>query len=181
MKMIFLMGMLLVDLLLSSLIASSFAYTNIIFVPMTSLLFLSYRMMHNPNSIMLVYGFVVGLFVDLMMHSLLFTHAIIYVVALLLLKEYQRHFSDTLVEIVIMGLIVIFAKEIMLFVLMSAMNIIDISMLRWYGARLFFTLIGNIPLILFAYTISNQFNKVMIKQEITKKRSETSLWRFSKD
>lgn len=181
MKSLFLMGVLLIDLFISSVVASSFSFSYIVFVPMTSLLFLSYRMMQNPTSMVLIHGFVAGLLVDLMMHSVLFTHAIIYVIALVILREYQRHFSDTLLEIVIMGLLVIFIKELLLLMLMNTLNITDMSVLVWYRSRLFFTLMGNIPFILLAYYLSNKLDDVLKRQEKTKKRSETTLWGFLKD
>lgn len=181
MKSLFLIGVLLIDLFISSVVASSFSFSYIIFVPMTSLLFLSYRMMQNPSSMVLSYGFIAGLLVDLMMHSVLFTHAIIYVIALIVLREYQRHFSDTMLEIIIMGLLVIFIKELLLLMVMNAMNITDMSILIWYRSRLFFTLIGNIPLILIAYYLSNKLDDALARQEKTKKRSETTLWGFLKD
>jgi len=172
---------LLIDVFVSTFIVSSFAWSNIVFIPMTSLLMLLFMMMNNPDEQVLWFGFMVGLIVDLMNHTPLFSQAIIYVLVLIILREYQRHFSDTLLEIVLMGIIIIFLKEMMLFVLLEFIQEINISVASWYMSRLFVTLIGNIPFILVAYWLANKLNKQIKRIETTKKRYETTLWGFLKD
>lgn len=173
--------MIVLDLLISSIIPSDFGWQSINFVPMLSLLFLVFVIIDQPTNRYLVYAFFTGLMVDLMMHSMLFTHALLYVVILFIMHEFQRHFSTSLLEVILMGMVAIFLKEISLLGWYTLIEQVDISLLQWYVSRLLITLIGNIPLMFFAYYISKIYHRLIKKSIRKQQQSETTLWGFSKE
>lgn len=173
--------MILLDLFVSSIIPSDFSWQSINFIPMLSLLFLVFVIIDQPTNRYLFYAFFTGLVVDLMTHSMLFTHALLYVVLLFIMHEFQRHFSTTILEVILMGMVVIFLREIALLGWYILINQVNISLLQWYTSRLLVTLIGNIPLMFFAYYISKIYHR-RVKRNIQKQQqSETTLWGFLKD
>jgi rod shape-determining protein MreD len=173
--------MVLLDLFISSFISSDFSWQSVDFVPMLSLLFLVFVIIDQPTNKHFVYAFFTGLIVDLMTHSMLFTHAIVYVIVLIIMREFQRHFSTSLFEIIVMGMVAIFLKETLLLVWYTLIEQIDISLLQWYTSRLLVTLLGNIPLMFFAYYIATIYEKRVKKNIKKQQQSETTLWGFLKD
>lgn len=174
-------GMLVLDLLIASIFSGDFSWQFINFIPMLSLLFVLFISIDQPYNKFITHAFLIGLAVDLINHSLLFTHAILYVVVLLVMQEYQRHFSTSLIEIVIMGIVAIFLKETLLYSWYAIANVVDISIISWYTSRLLITLIGNIPLIFIAYYASLQHLKYVEKSIRKQQQSESTLWGFLKD
>lgn len=173
--------MVVLDLFISSFISSDFAWQTVSFVPMLSLLFLVFIMIEQPTNKHLIFAFFTGLVVDLMMHSMLFTHAFLYVIVLIIMREFQRHFSSSFLEIVLMGMIAIFLKEFLLLGWYTVLSQVDITLLQWYTSRLLVTLIGNIPLMGVAFYFSKTYQR-WVKKSIKKQhQSETTLWGFLKD
>lgn len=173
--------MVLLDLLISSFISSDFSWRSVDFVPMLSLLFLVFVIIEQPTNKHFVYAFFTGLIVDLMTHSMLFTHAILYVIVLIIMREFQRHFSTSLLEIIVMGMVAIFLKEILLFVWYTLIAQTEISLLQWYTSRLLVTLLGNIPLMFFSYYAATIYERRVKKNIKKQQQSETTLWGFLKD
>ncbi len=128
-----------------------------------------------------VWVLISGLIVDLMYHTMLFTHAFIFLIVLYILKEYQRHFSDTFVEIALMGIIAIFLKEVLLFGWYALLSITEAHFLSWYASRLFITMVGNLPMIYIAYRMSIRYNQLLKRQKLKRQKSESTLWGFLRE
>ncbi len=172
---------LLLDLLIASFIFSDFAMASYVFVPATTLLFLLFMLLKQNHQKVFVWVLMSGFIVDLMYHSMLFTHVLVFMIVLFVLKEYQRHFSDTMLEIVMMGLIAIFLKEIILFSLYTVLSVTDAQFLSWYASRLFITMMGNIPIIFIAYHLSVRYNQLLKRQQVKMQKSESTLWGFLRE
>jgi rod shape-determining protein MreD len=181
MTLLFIGVMIILDSFISSIFASDFSWQFMNFVPMLSLLFLVFIIIDQPSDRNIMYAFFTGFVVDLMSHSMLFTHAILYVIVLLVMREYQRHFSTSVLEIVIMGMVAIFVKETLLLGFYTFIGTVDISLFTWYSSRLLVTLIGNIPLMLIAYYASSIYAKKVKKSIRKQQQSESTLWGFLKD
>jgi rod shape-determining protein MreD len=178
---IFITLALLLDLLISSFIFSDFAMTSYVFVPSTTLLFLLFMLLKQSHQKVFVWVLVSGFVVDLMYHTMLFTHVLVFMIVLFILKEYQRHFSDTMIEIVLMGIIAIFLKEIILFSWYTILTVTDVQFLSWYASRLFITMMGNIPIIFIAYHLSVRYNQLLKRQQVKMQKSESTLWGFLRE
>lgn len=181
MMIIFLGVMIIFDLFISSIISSDFSWQTINFLPMMSLFFIVFIMIRRPSNRLLLYAFFTGLMVDLMSHSLLFTHAILYVIVVIILHEFQRHVSTSLLEIILMGMIAVVLKETILFAWYAFTSVTNISILHWYSSRLILTMIGNIPFMFIAYYSSNMYLKRLDKNIKKQQQSETTLWGFLKE
>ncbi|NLA78701.1 MAG: hypothetical protein GX845_04040 [Erysipelothrix sp.] len=169
---------LILDLIMASIISNSYMWASFILIPFTSLVFLLYISLKRDIYHVLFVAMLVGLGIDLFTHSALFLHAIIFVAALFIMRIYQRHMSDTMFEMVLMGLVIIFIVEVLLFLYYSLFTTVQIGFSLWYMRRLFVTMIGNLPLIIVAYYLARHYIKMVKAQETQKQRSETSLWRL---
>ncbi len=178
---LFIMFTLMIDMFVSSIVFSDFSLRGFVFVPSTTLLFLLFILMHQKEQKVFLWGMISGLLIDLINHSMLFSHALVFLIILFVLKEYQRHFSDTFIEIILMGLIAIFLKEVVFMLWYMSQGVFQLSLLSWYAVRLFVTMMGNIPLIWIAYLMSLKYQKTLKKQKIKMQRSESHLWAFIRE
>ena len=167
-----------IDAIISSVIHSSFIWSTFVFIPLTSLLFLFYMSLQGDFNKVLIAAIFVGLSFDFVTHSALFLHVIIFISALFIMQIYQRHMSDSLIEMILMGLVIIFIYELLLFLFYYIFSEIQITISLWYMRRLFVTMIGNLPLMIFSYFLSQFHLKKMKELDKQKKFSERSLWRI---
>ncbi len=123
-----------------------------------------------------VLAFIVGIVVDFISFEfMVFTP--VYIISVLIARQWGRHFSDTFFENVLLFLSIIFAKELILYFMMLVLESITLSTESFLLNRGITTLVINIPticIVLMLYKVKENFTS---KREERKKKEEVTLYR----
>lgn len=122
-------------------------------------------------------AFIVGLISDFVAAQPSMIFALIFILCMLIMKEWSRHLSNSLLEQLILLLSTIFIKETLVYLFLSAESSFTMGLSLWLERRCIPTLLGNIPLVLIViglYQVKVNFDA---RKERTKRREETLFWK----
>lgn len=176
MSLLFFIGTIVIDLWLSSWIDFAFLGINFIFVPATSLLFLVYIQPNYSKRQIITTAIILGIFFDLLMFTPLFTHSIAFTITLVLVIFWRNQIGDSNFELFVIGLLAIFVKESVIFLLANILNLNGFNIINWYVLRVFPTLLVNSFAILMAIKISNLYVKTEKQKQNSLVKKESSRW-----
>lgn len=124
----------------------------------------------------LLYAFIFGIFVDFTHYAYFSLFALSFTLTILLIRVWSNQVNESLPEFIILGILTIFVKEIIIFIIIRGLNLSAMTFLTWFTYRQFISLIGNIPLIILAYygyALKNQFE---VRKDIVRRKHEKTLW-----
>lgn len=117
-----------------------------------------------------------GLLVDVTHYAYFTLFALSFTLTILLIRIWSNQINESLPEFIILGILTIFVKEVVIFIIMRGLNLSSMTFLTWFTYRQFISLIGNIPLIILAYygyALKNQFER---RKDIVRRKHEKTLW-----
>ncbi len=176
---LFFLAMLMVDTVLMTLFRIDPSAVNLSFVPAASLVYISFRMVDESFPKAIFWAFFVGLLYDLMLYNALFDYAFSMVLVMLIMRIWTKHVSESIIERIMLGMLLIFVKEAALYglALIQGFSIIHLSV--WLTSRVFLTILGNIPVILLVIgwiDIQESFDASQKRKQ--RKKERVSWYRF---
>lgn len=175
-KFIYLLSCFIIDTFLNIIFPIDYASIRLSFVSsmgIVSIMFIS-RDLDFVNSLLI--AFIFGFLVDITHYAYFSMFALSYTLTILLIRVWSNQVNESLPEFIILGILTIFVKEVIIFIIMRGLSLSSMTFLTWFTYRQFISLIGNIPLIILAYygyAIKNQFK---IRKDIVRRKHEKTLW-----
>ncbi len=175
-KFIYLLTCFIIDTFLNSIFPIDYANIRMSFVSsmgIVGLMFIS-RDLDFKNSLLLALAF--GLLTDVTHYAYFLLFAVSFTITIWIIRVWSNQLNESLPEFIILGVLTIFVKESIIFIIMRSMGLSSMSFVTWFTFRQFLSLIGNIPLIVIAYygyAFKNQFEH---KKDIIRRRNEKTLW-----
>jgi rod shape-determining protein MreD len=175
-KVIYLSMCFIMDALLNSVFPIDYSSIRMSFISnmgIIGLMFIS-RELSFKNS--LIFAFLFGILIDATHYAYFLMFALSFTLTILIVRVWANQINDSIPEIIILGILTIFVKEIAIFTIMRVLGISSISFLTWFTSRQFLSLIGNIPLIVLAYFGYNLKNRLEINKDRARRKNEKTLW-----
>lgn len=137
-------------------------------------LILSVRQMDLKSA--MIVALVAGLIMDLTHYGYFLLYASVYVATVLLVRFWSNHVNDSRFELLILGILTIFVKESLVFILMRLIGSTHLTFLNWFVYREFLTLMGHVPLVLMLLSLDEFRLSLLAGHESTRRRRENPLF-----
>jgi len=124
----------------------------------------------------LIFAFLFGILIDTTHYAYFLLFALSYTITILIVRVWANQINNSIPEIIILGILTIFVKEMVVFTIIRVLGISSMSFLTWFTSRQFLSLIGNIPLIVLAYYGYDLKNRFEINKDKARRRNEKTLW-----
>ena len=133
----------IMDLILSQIFPIDYALYRLNFIPHVGLmgLMLVARDMDLGTALIMAFGF--GLFLDLTRFGYFMMNAFVFTVTIWVLRQWSNQVNDSLIELLILGVLMIFVKEVLVFGILHLLNLTHMSFLVWFAHWQFLSLLGN--------------------------------------
>lgn len=165
-----------VDFIFSSLFPPDFALQQSVVIPAAAF-FAMLALAQKADLLHAVYlAFIVGLFSDFFNMSPSLIETLLAVLAVLLMRMWDRHLSNSLFEQMLLFLSTLFVKEFCLY-LFLLMGGVHLSIVSWTLNRAIPTLLGNIVLVLIVLGLYELKKDYDAKEERNKRREESLFWK----
>ncbi|MDO4702218.1 MAG: hypothetical protein Q4A47_06345 [Erysipelotrichaceae bacterium] len=172
---IFLIICFLVDALLGIIFKNDFALRSFTFIP--SGFFLSFMLVVKEKNLFetIIFTFLCGMFMDLIHGDHFLLYALLCLLCGIIYHLWAKHLSESIFEQILILEVILFVKEILLFMYFSISKLIDLSFVNFIESRLFITLLGNIIVIL-VLIFANHIRKYLNYDLERKKRRNEDLF-----
>lgn len=124
----------------------------------------------------LIFAFLFGILIDTTQYAYFLMFALSFTLTILIVRVWANQINNSIPEIIILGILTIFVKEIVVFIIIRVLGISSMSFLTWFTSRQFLSLIGNIPLIVLAYFGYDLKNRFEINKDRVRRKNEKTLW-----
>jgi rod shape-determining protein MreD len=175
-KIIYLMMCFVIDTLLNSIFPIDYSSVRMSFISnmgIIGLMFVSRELSFKDS---LIFAFLFGILIDTTHYAYFLMFALSFTITILIVRVWANQINNSLPEIVILGILTIFVKEVVVFIIIRVLGISSMSFLTWFTSRQFLTLIGNIPLIVVAYFAYDLKNRFEINKDRARRKNEKTLW-----
>lgn len=165
-----------IDTLLSLFFPLDSALRSIVWVP--SLGFLSFILVIRKRSLgyALAFAVLTGFLVDALQYNGV-ASLVVFPLVVFAVKNWSEHLNDSIPELIFIGIVALFLRELGLYVWFSVIGITRLSVELWFAKRVFLTLIVHVPL-LWGWIYVNRFKNSLIAQAESRRHfQESGLWR----
>jgi rod shape-determining protein MreD len=164
------------DLILSQIFPLDYAVYRLNFIPHVGLigLMLVAREMDLGTALIMAFGF--GLFLDLTHYGYFMMNAFVFTLTIWVLRQWSNQVNESIVELLILGLLTIFVKESLIFGILHLFNASHMSLLVWFTHWQFLSLLGNLPLMgmaIYGYHLVEGF---LSHKDRKRRQGEKTLW-----
>lgn len=131
----------LFDLIVQAIFPVDFAYQTIFFVPCFSFisLLLVTRRMTLYSSVL--FAVILGLFQDIVSGQAIFVYPLIYVICVLIYAYWSKNLSETIFEMMLLILVMIFVKEILVYGYHLMMGLTEMFIMTFLIKRCFLSVV----------------------------------------
>lgn len=166
----------IMDLILSQIFPFDYALYRLNFIPHVGLmgLMLVARDMDLGTALIMAFGF--GLFLDLTRFGYFMMNAFVFTVTIWVLRQWSNQVNDSLIELLILGVLMIFVKEVLVFGILHLLNLTHMSFLVWFAHWQFLSLLGNIPLMGLAIFGYHWVEGFLSNKDRRRRQGEKTLW-----
>ena len=175
-QIIFVLSGCLIDFLLSVIFPIDYAFFSPVFIPSVSVIALMLVIKQLSVRDSLFFSFTTGFIWAFFFPETVWSYAVIYMILALLIKIWSMNMTESFLELLILSLLTIFAKELLLYGYMSITKVTDITIWIWAQKILFVTIIGNIPFACMMILFSKLKDDFMSVKQQEKTRKERILW-----
>lgn len=169
---IFIAAYFIIDMILALLFKNDFAMNGLVFMPCVSYCGLLLIAKHEKPFNAIFMAFTIGIITDFINGDHILLCALIYVFTAIIYYNWSKHLSESLFEVTLILLVMIFIKEVFIYGYYIFSNSFDLSFSNFAESRLFITVIGNIIPLLFLILIDNYRKDVQNYQERVKRNNE---------
>lgn len=175
-KFIYLMLCFLTDLILSQIFPLDYALYRLNFIPHVGLIgmMLVARELDLGTALAMAFGF--GLFLDFTHYGYFLMNAFVFTLTIWILRQWSNQVNESIVEILILGLLTIFVKELLVFMILHLLNGSSMSFLTWFTRWQFLSLLGNLPLMIVAISGYHLVEGFLTNKDRKRRQSEKTLW-----
>ena len=171
----FVFGGFLIDQVLRLTLPVDSALKLLVFVPNLGFLAYLFVSLKKPMLEAVLMAALVGVLVDLTRNES-FTNVLAYPLSVYVVKEWSNQLNESLFELVFIGTIGLFIKELSLYLILLALSITKIHPDTWFVRREFLTLIGHVPLLI-GLTLLNRIRmQSQDKANKQRQRRESIRW-----
>ena len=166
-KIVYLFTCFIIDIFLNSIFPIDYASVRMSFVSsmgIIGLMFIS-RDLDLISSLLIAFAF--GILVDLTHYAYFSIFALSFTFTIWIVRAWSNQINESIPEFIILGILTIFVKEAIIFIIMRVLSLSSMSFITWFTFRQFLSLIGNIPLIILAYYGYILKNQYQIKKDMT--------------
>jgi rod shape-determining protein MreD len=176
MSFLFVAAMLILDLILMVLFRVDHSAMMLSFIPGAALVYIAFETYEDPLNIALFWAFFSGLFFDLLLFNALFDYALSMVIVVIVVRIWSKHLSESIIERIMLGLLLIFVREMSLYGLALLQGFTTMNIQTWLTMRVFLTILGNIPVILIVLFWLDFQDGFDAKQQRKQRRKERVSW-----
>ena len=175
-NLLFILAGFFADTLLSLFFPLDPAMRSLVWVP--SLGFLSFILVIRKRSLgeALAFGVLTGFLVDVLQYNQPVA-IVIFPLIVFAVKNWTEHLNDSVVEMVFIGIVALFLREVGLYVWFGVVGVTRLSVEWWFAKRVFMTLIVHIPLLTLWLGVNRIKNALIAQAEANRRFQETELWR----
>jgi hypothetical protein len=124
----------------------------------------------------LAFAVLTGFFVDMLQYNQPVT-LVIFPLIVFAIKNWSEHLNDSVIELVFIGIIALFLRELGLYVWFWSLGVTRLTVELWFAKRVFLTLILHIPLLVAWLGVNRYKNALIAQAEANRRFQETGLWR----
>ena len=117
MSLLFFLAMLMLDLVLMVLFRVDHSAMVLSFIPGATLVYIAFETYEDPLNKAILWAFFVGFLLDLLLFNALFDYALSMVIVVLVVRIWSKHLSESIIERIMLGLLLVFVREMSLYVL----------------------------------------------------------------
>lgn len=166
----------LLDLLIMTVLPVDFSSTRFIFIPSAMFIFMIYcaRTYSFKKSMFLALG--IGFLYDLLLFQQMFELTLVYVIVMLIAKQWSNHLSESMFETITLALVTLFLKEWLLYVGLRLTQVTFWHFFDWMAYRVFPTLLLATVLSSIVYGWYTVYDQILLDISSKVRRSEKLRW-----
>lgn len=176
MSLLFFLAMLILDLILMVLFRVDHSAMVLSFIPGATLVYIAFETYEDSLNKALFRAFFAGLLLDLLLFNALFDYALSMVIVVLVVRIWSKHLSESIIERIMLGLLLIFVREMSLYGLALLQGFTIMNIQSWLTMRVFLTIFGNIPVIILVLYWLDFQDGFDAKQQRKQRRKERVSW-----
>lgn len=166
----------IIDTLLNSIFPIDYSSIRMNFISNMGIIGLMFVSLELNFKDSLIFAFLFGILIDTTHYSFFLIFALSFTITILIVRVWANQINNSIPEIIILGILTIFVKELVVFIIIRILGISSMSFLIWFTSRQFLTLIGNIPLIALAYYGYDLKNRIEVNKDRNRRKNEKTLW-----
>lgn len=162
----------IIDFILIDIFQIGFINSGLCYIPLLS--FVGFMLITNDIKLekALIYAIVFGLIQDFIMYNTIFELVFIYVLLTFVSHYWSRYLNDNFSSSMVLSLVLIFLREVLVYVLRYYGEIFSFSFGYFVIHRLFIVLFFNIILVAFVILLNSFRIRFIIRNEYKKRLSE---------
>lgn len=171
-NLIYLLILQIIDFVLIDIFQTGFISKGLFFIPLLS--FIGFMLITNDMKIekALICAIVFGMIQDIILYNTMFELVFIYVLLAFISHYWSRYLNDNFSSSLVLSLVLIFLREVLVYLLRFYGNIFSFSFSYFVVHRLFVVLFFNIILVAFVILLNSFRIRFIIKYEYKKRLSE---------
>ncbi|PKM63964.1 MAG: hypothetical protein CVU96_05230 [Firmicutes bacterium HGW-Firmicutes-20] len=176
MSFLFFSAMLILDLVLMVLFRVDHSAMALSFIPGAALVYIAFETYQDPLNKAVVWAFLTGFLFDLLLFNALFDYALSMVIVVIIVRVWSKHLSESIFERIMLGLLLIFVREMALYGLALLQGFTTMNVQTWLTMRVFLTILGNVPVIVLVLYWLDFQDGFEAKQQRKQRRKERVAW-----
>lgn len=164
------------DVILSNVLPHSFLPGEMVITPCIGLcaLVLTQRKMDRVDSLLI--SVIFGIFYDYFISGMFLVCTIAFVVVNLIVGEWQKHITESIIESSLLAFTTIFIKEFVVYFIMTLLQETLMPFDMWLISRAIFTLLANAVFVVMIVWGARYIENLMLMREKRIRKEETISW-----
>lgn len=173
---LFLIGLSFTDSLLAFLFPYDPSYITMSFVP--SLAFIGLALICRKTDLRqsMIMTFMLGIYQDLFVNQTVFIYTIVYFVVILIARLWSKSISSSIFESILFAITTLFAKEIVLYFLMTITSTSYLGIFQWFLKREFLTLVLHCFFGILVVWLLDKIQLYLVNQDEARRKGENVKW-----